>query len=55
MTPLQRKAAWLVSLGEYIDGYDMLVMGTALVFLRPAFDSAPPRSVRLAPRPIWVP
>ena len=41
MTPLQRKAAWLVSLGEYIDGYDMLVMGTALVFLRPAFGLSP--------------
>ena len=41
MSPLQRRAAILVSMGEFIDGYDLLVMGGALIFLRPQFDLAP--------------
>ncbi|WP_369213001.1 MFS transporter [Streptomyces flavofungini] len=28
----------LVAFGEFIDGYDLLVMGAALLFLKPAFD-----------------
>ncbi len=41
MTSLQRAAAWLVSLGEFIDGYDLLVMGTALIYLQPQFGLTP--------------
>lgn len=29
--------AFLLALGEYIDGYDLLVMGAALLFLKPQF------------------
>lgn len=32
-----RWAAFLLALGEYIDGYDLLVMGAALLFLKPEF------------------
>lgn len=35
MSPMQRRAAWLIAFGEFIDGYDLLVMGVALLFLRP--------------------
>ncbi len=31
----------LVAFGEFIDGYDLLVMGSALLFLKPAFDLTP--------------
>ena len=41
MTALQRKAVWLVSLGEFIDGYDLLVMGTALIYLQPLMRLTP--------------
>jgi putative MFS transporter len=41
MTAKQRAAAWLVALGEFIDGYDLLVMGTALIYLRPHFGLTP--------------
>lgn len=34
---LQYWAAFLVALGEFIDGYDLLVMGSAVLFLKPAF------------------
>lgn len=37
LAPRQRRAAVLVALGEFIDGYDLLVMGAALIFLRPQF------------------
>ena len=41
MTTLQKKAVWLVSLGEFIDGYDLLVMGTALIYLQPLMHLTP--------------
>src|SRR3954471_21223885 len=41
MSPRQRYAAVLVALGEFIDGYDLLVIGAALVFLRPHFNLTP--------------
>lgn len=41
LSPRQRYAAILVALGEFIDGYDLLVMGAALIFLRPAFNLSP--------------
>ncbi|MCF8567832.1 sugar porter family MFS transporter [Alicyclobacillus tolerans] len=34
-------AALLVALGEFIDGYDLLVMGAAMLFLKPAFHLSP--------------
>ena len=34
---LQKKAVFLASLGEFIDGYDLLVMGAALLYLTPRF------------------
>lgn len=37
LSPKQRKAAILVAFGEFIDGYDLLVMGAALIFIRPQF------------------
>jgi MFS transporter, putative metabolite transport protein len=37
LSPKQRKAALLVAFGEFIDGYDLLVMGAALIFIRPQF------------------
>ena len=42
MSPRQRFAAGLVALGEFIDGYDLLVIGAALIYLRPAFHLTPP-------------
>lgn len=41
LSPRQRKAAVLVAFGEFIDGYDLLVMGAALIFLRPQFGLSP--------------
>lgn len=41
MTAMQRGAAWLVALGEDIDGYDLLVMGTALIYLKPQLGLTP--------------
>ncbi|MCM3717625.1 MFS transporter [Fictibacillus phosphorivorans] len=35
MTPLRKLAIWLVALGEFVDGYDLLVMGAALIMLTP--------------------
>jgi hypothetical protein len=35
MLPQQRYAALLVAFGEFIDGYDLLVIGGALIFLGP--------------------
>lgn len=37
----QRYAAILVACGEFIDGYDLLVMGAALIYLRPRFGLSP--------------
>ena len=37
----QRYAAVLVAFGEFIDGYDLLVMGSALIYLRPHFNLTP--------------
>ena len=31
----------LVAFGEFIDGYDLLVMGAALIYLRPHFNITP--------------
>lgn len=42
MSPRQRFAVVLVALGEFIDGYDLLVMGAAIIYLRPAFHLTPP-------------
>lgn len=41
MSPRQRYAAVLVALGEFIDGYDLLVIGGALVLLKPQFHLSP--------------
>lgn len=41
LSPKQRKAALLVAFGEFIDGYDLLVMGAALIFIQPQFDLTP--------------
>ena len=41
MSPRQRYAALLVAFGEFIDGYDLLVIGGALIFLRPQFHLSP--------------
>ena len=37
----QRYAAVLVACGEFIDGYDLIVMGAALILLRPQFHLSP--------------
>jgi putative MFS transporter len=37
LSPQQRKAALLVAFGEFIDGYDLLVMGAALIAIQPQF------------------
>lgn len=37
----QRYAAVLVAFGEFIDGYDLLVMGAALILIRPQFGLSP--------------
>ena len=37
----QRYAAVLVACGEFIDGYDLIVMGAALILLRPQFHLTP--------------
>ncbi len=37
----QKYAASLVAFGEFIDGYDLLVMGAALLFVRDAFGLSP--------------
>ena len=39
LSPAQRYAAILVALGEFIDGYDLLVIGGALIFPAPALQS----------------
>jgi len=41
LSPRQRRAAVLVAFGEFVDGYDLLVMGAALIFLRPQFGMSP--------------
>lgn len=37
----QRYAAVLVACGEFIDGYDLLVMGAAIILIRPQFGLSP--------------
>jgi MFS transporter, putative metabolite transport protein len=41
MSPRQRYAALLVAFSEFIDGYDLLVIGGALIFLKPEFHLSP--------------
>jgi putative MFS transporter len=41
LSPRQRYAAVLIACGEFIDGYDLLVMGAALILLRPQFGLTP--------------
>jgi len=41
MSRRQRYAIILVALGEFIDGYDLIVMGAALILLRPQFHLSP--------------
>src|SRR5215469_14034954 len=41
LSPRQRFAATLVAFGEFIDGYDLLVMAAAIVLLRDQFHLAP--------------
>lgn len=41
LSPLQKKAVFLVSLGEFIDGYDLIVIGAAILFLKPQFHLSP--------------
>ncbi|MEY9847169.1 MFS transporter [Streptacidiphilus sp. MAP5-3] len=38
---VRRLAPPLVAFGEFVDGYDLLVMSTALIFLSPAFGLTP--------------
>ncbi|MEY9956624.1 MFS transporter [Streptacidiphilus sp. MAP5-52] len=38
---VRRLAPPLVAFGEFVDGYDLLVMSTALIFLTPAFGLTP--------------
>jgi putative MFS transporter len=44
LAPRQRYAAILVACGEFIDGYDLIVMGAALILLRPQFNLSPPET-----------
>ena len=37
LTAKQRWAGYLIAFGEFIDGYDLLVMGVALLLLKPQF------------------
>jgi putative MFS transporter len=41
MSPRQRYAALLAAFGGFIDGYDLLVIGGALIFLKPQFGLSP--------------
>ena len=41
LSPRQRYAAILIASGEFIDGYDLIVMGAALILLRPQFGLSP--------------
>ena len=41
MSSRQCYAALLVAFGEFIDGYDLLVIGGALIFLKPEFHLSP--------------
>lgn len=41
MSRLQKRSALLVAMGEFIDGYDLLVIGAALIFLGPHFHLSP--------------
>lgn len=41
MSRRQIYAVVLVALGEFIDGYDLIVMGAALILLRPQFGLTP--------------
>src|SRR6516225_781327 len=41
LAPKQRYAAILIAFGEFIDGYDLLVMGAAIIFLRREFALTP--------------
>lgn len=34
-------SAFLTSLGEFVDGYDLAVVGAAILFLKPAFNLTP--------------
>ena len=41
LSPRQRYAAGLIAFGEFIDGYDLLVMGAAVILLRKQFGLTP--------------
>jgi MFS transporter, putative metabolite transport protein len=41
LSPRQRYAACLIAFGEFIDGYDLLVMGAAVILLRKQFGLTP--------------
>jgi MFS transporter, putative metabolite transport protein len=41
LSPRQRYAAGLIAFGEFIDGYDLLVMGAAVILLRKQFALTP--------------
>ncbi|MDA8048421.1 MAG: MFS transporter [Rhodospirillales bacterium] len=41
LSPRQLYAIILVALGEFIDGYDLIVMGAAIILLRPQFHLSP--------------
>lgn len=41
LSPRQRYAAGLIAFGEFIDGYDLLVMGAAVILLRKQFAMTP--------------
>ena len=41
MTPVRRRAMFLIALGEFLDGYDLISIAGALLLLRPQFDMTP--------------
>jgi putative MFS transporter len=41
LSPRQRYAAYLIAFGEFIDGYDLIVMGAAVILLRKQFGLTP--------------
>jgi putative MFS transporter len=41
LTPARRRALTLIAFGEFVDGYDLIAIGGALLMLRPLFGLSP--------------
>jgi len=41
LTPARRRALTLIAFGEFVDGYDLIAIGGALLMLRPLFNLTP--------------